>query len=107
MPYVGPEGVTQDYYNYITSLRIVSDWMQAGIEGMNTFLRDTPIPLYTEVYPPEKYENVVNSYNRENVIRLENLVRELNALGKAGKLTMERWRIIDSQIIRILYGDRD
>ena len=105
MPPLGSRGVTQDYYNYINHLRIVGDWMGGGIKAVNVYLQDHPLPLYTEAYPEEVYENVVNSYNREDVARIENIVRELNALGKAGALSLEHWRNLDSQISEILYGD--
>lgn len=105
MPDLGPRGTTQDYFNYVFHLRIVGDWKGGGIEAVNAHLRDNPIPLYTEAYPEAVYENVVNSYNREDVAKLEDLVKELNALGKAGTLSLERWGDLESQISEILYGD--
>jgi hypothetical protein len=104
MPPVGPRGLTQDYYNYVCQLKVVGDWMGGGIDAVNAHLRDNPIPLYTEAYPESVYESVINSYNREDVARINNIVQEINTLGEAGSLSFERWRNLDSQVFEILYG---
>jgi hypothetical protein len=100
---VGPRGLTQDYYNYVCQLKVVGDWMGGGIDAINAHLRNTPLPLYTEAYPESVYENVVNSYNREDVARLNEIVQELNTLGRAGELSLERWKEIDSEVLQLLY----
>jgi hypothetical protein len=106
MPGLGPNGVTEDYYNFINQLRIVGEWMGGGIEKVRRYLQDNPLPLYTEAYPEDKYQNVVNSYNREFVARLNTIIRELNEYGAKGSLSVEQWKRLDLEAARLIYGDR-
>lgn len=104
MPVLGPNGLTQDYYNYVLAVTVVGKWLGGGISKINEHLRDNPIPTYTEAYPESTYENVVTSYNRSSMLRLNELVQEVNSLGGKGKLTMERWDALHTQIYELLYG---
>lgn len=104
MPELGPNGVTQDYYNHIFQLRVITEWNNGTIEQVHAHIKNHPVPLYTEAYPEAVYGNVVNSYNKRYVERLNEIACELNELGKTGSLSLERLKELDSEVAKILYA---
>lgn len=104
MPVLGPNGLTQDYYNFVLVVKVIGSWLGGGIGKVNEHLRDNPIPSYAEAYPESRYESVITSYNRDNVLKLDRLIQEVNFLGREGELTVERWDVLHQQIYQLLYG---
>ena len=63
-----------------------------GINTLADFLLENPITRYTERFPPIEYKDVVTSYNKMAVSRLDEIANELNHHAQAKTLSDECYR---------------
>jgi len=98
------EGLSGDYYNaLIVPIMRYRDF-GLGVEGAAQYIREYPISRYTERFPPDQYEGVITTFNRQAVNRLDQIADELNMRARAGTLSDELYRSLHSEACSLVFG---
>ena len=98
------EGVSGDYYNaFMVPIMKYRDF-GLGVEGAAEYIREHPIERYTERFPPDQYEAVITTFNRQAVSRLDQIADELNLRARSGTLSDENYRSLHSEACFLIFG---
>lgn len=105
IPQLENTGASADYFNAIcVPLMLYKD--DGGINTLADFLLENPITRYTERFPPIEYKDVVTSYNKMAVSRLDEIANELNHHAQAKTLSDECYRSLHTEACKLIYGQQ-
>ncbi len=98
-------GITGDYSNEFSSFLVMRP------EDFAEELRILPtehggkvLRHYQERFPAEKFADVVNDRNREQVAKIDALVDEVNTKAAAGTLIFNECRTYAEKLFELVYG---
>lgn len=103
IPQLENTGVSADYFNAIcVPFMLYKD--DGGINAVADFLLENPIARYTERFSSIEFKDVVTSYNKMAVSRLDEIANELNHHAQAKTLSDECYRSLHTEACKLIYG---
>lgn len=103
IPQLEDTGVSADYFNVFCVPFMLYKY-DGGINAVADFLLENPIARYTERFPPIEFKDVVTSYNKMAVSRLDEIANELNHRAQAKTLSDECYRSLHTEACKLIYG---
>ena len=103
VPQLGDTGVSQDYFNAFCAPFMIYLYY-GGMNAVTNFLCQSPIAKYTERFSPIEYRDVVTSYNRATVSRLDAIADTINRKALEKTLSDETYRALHTEACQLIYG---
>lgn len=95
-------GVSHDYSNEITTLRI--SFLEGYKEKIIKRIKDQPVKKYQERYPENLNSDVITEKNREAINRLNELADKLNQIGLEKDFDDKQFVSVYNEMITLIYG---
>lgn len=98
-------GISADYGNHWAGKAITLRY--SGLLGVMQAVREYPIPLYTDAYHPDTFEDAVTEANATRVHALNDLARVVNQAAQDGCLCERVARSAIRKADELIYGKNE